>query len=230
MAVRVLPLLPLPLLLLLVSDGLRAQTARPAPADSIYALRVDPAAHPGQDYVLLLEDGSARLEADGRSSYTVRQVAQVLTPDGAASWGEFAFWYVPERQRVRINWIRVIGPDGTVLRDGPEHQQETSPTVDQGAPVYSEQRAIQATLGGVTPGTPVDYSYTLETLRPQLPGDFRYYFCPEPQCHNRFCSSTTMPMSACCCVSCSLTRSTPCTRRTTHSTRCSCSRRSSRPA
>jgi len=154
---------------------LQAQNAPPA-RDSIYALRVDPAAHPGQDYVLLLEDATARLETDGRSTYTLRQVAQVLTADGAESWGELALWYVPQRQRIHINWIRVIGPDGTVLRDGAEHQEETSPTVDQGAPVYSERRAIQATLGGVTPGTLVDYSYTLETVRPHLPGDFRYYW------------------------------------------------------
>jgi len=164
------------LLVALTSREVQAQQAPPARGDSIYALRVDAAAHPGQDYVLLLEEATARLEADGRSSYTLRQVAQVLTTDGAETWGELALWYVPQRQRLQINSIRVIGPDGTVLRDGPEHQEETAPTVDQGAPVYSERRAIQATLGGVTPGTLVDYSYTLETVRPHLPGDFRYYW------------------------------------------------------
>src|SRR5438132_449362 len=30
------------------------------------------------------------------------------------------------------------------------------------------------TLAGVEPGTLVDYSYTIETLRPIMPGDFNY--------------------------------------------------------
>lgn len=154
---------------------LLAQTAPPA-RDSIYTLRVEPKAYPSQDYVLLLEEGSAKLENDGRSTYTLRQVAQVLTPDGAETWGELALTYVPPRQKLRVNWIRVIGPNGTVEREGAEHQEETSPTVDQGAPVYSDRRTLQATLGGVAPGTLVDYSFTLETLTPHLPGDFHYYW------------------------------------------------------
>ena len=179
------------LLILLLAQG--GQPIR----DSIYALRVDPKAYPGQDYVLLLEDGTATLETDGRSTYTLRQVAQVLTSDGAEWWGELALSYVPPRQKMRINWIRVIGPDGSVVREGAEHQEETTPTVDQGAPIYSDRRTLQATLGGVAPGTLVDYSYTLETVTPQLPGDFFYYWAfngSQPVRRSRFALDTPVDL------------------------------------
>lgn len=179
------------LILLLAQSG-------QVPRDSIYALRVDAKAHPGQDYVLLLEEGSARLEIDGRSSYTLRQVAQVLTTDGAESWGELALTYVPPRQKLRINWIRVIGADGSIVREGAEHQEETTPTVDQGAPIYSDRRTIQATLGGVAPGTLVDYSYTLETVTPHLPGDFFYHWAfngSQPVRRSRFTLDTPVELN-----------------------------------
>lgn len=149
-------------------------TAAPARDDSVYALRVDPAGYRGHDDVLLLDEGAVRLESDGRSSYMLRQVVQLLTPDGVESWGELAFWHTPDRQRVYINWIRVIGADGSVVRDGAAHQQEATPPVEPGAPVFSDRRAIQVTLAGLAPGTLIDYSYTLETVRPTLAGDFLY--------------------------------------------------------
>lgn len=144
----------------------------PPPDDGVYALAVDPAAYPGQDYVLLLDDGLAVIESDGRSSYSARQIAQILTSEGAAALGEFAFAYTPGRQNLRINWMRVIA-DGTV-QEGPAHQTESDAGTQLGVPVYSDQRIMQATLAGVAPGALVDYSYTIETLQPRLAGDLLY--------------------------------------------------------
>jgi transglutaminase-like putative cysteine protease len=169
------------LFLAVACGSLRAQVpARPPAgqsprqADSIYALRVDPADYPGQDWVMLLDDGVVRLERDGRSTYTLRQVVQILTADGVEDWGEQSLWYTPERERARINWMRVLDRDGKILRDGPAHQQESAPQVEPGAPVYSDRRAIQATAGGLAPGTLIDYSFTREIVRPWLTGDVLY--------------------------------------------------------
>jgi transglutaminase-like putative cysteine protease len=40
------------------------------------------------------------------------------------------------------------------------------------APVYSDEMIHRVSLGGVAPGTIVDYSYTVETLKPLIPGDY----------------------------------------------------------
>jgi hypothetical protein len=144
--------------------------------DTIYARAVDPADYRGEDVVILLDDAIMRVDAGGQTSYTIRQVGHVLTADGARSLGELAFGYYPKRQRFRLNWLRVLRPDGTVLSDGPEHRQESSTSVGEGSHLRSDQRIVQIAVGGVAPGTLLDYSYTLETFDPRLPGDVWYAF------------------------------------------------------
>ncbi len=179
------------LMALAVPMGLQAQAPpneTPPLDDSVYALAVHPVDYPGQDFVLLLDDGLAVIESDGRASYTLRQVAQVLTSDGAAMLGEFAFAYTPGRQNLRINWMRVIA-NGALQQDGPEHQVESDAGTFPGVPVYSERKIVQATLAGVAPGVLVDYSYTIETYSPRLAGDVLYEWAVNfdvPVVHSRF--------------------------------------------
>jgi transglutaminase-like putative cysteine protease len=140
--------------------------------DTVYALVVDSTDYPEHDFVYLLDDGIVRVEADGRASETYRQIVQILTQRGAEVWGEQTYAYNPDRERFAMNWIRVLRPDGTVISDSPRHEQETSTMVSEDYPVYTAQRIKRISLGGVAPGTLVDYSYTRETLAPPLPGDF----------------------------------------------------------
>ena len=77
---------------LLAAAPLAAQSPRITPAgdpsvkaDTIYRLAVDPADHPGDDFVYLLDDGVMRFEADGRGVRTYRQIVQILTREGAGA-------------------------------------------------------------------------------------------------------------------------------------------------
>jgi transglutaminase-like putative cysteine protease len=140
--------------------------------DSIYALAVRPQDFPDQPFVYLFEDGVIRFEEDGRARRTYRQVVQVLTQQSAEQWGEKTFSYTTSRQKLTINWIRVLRPNGTVISDRPAHEQESIAPVAQEAPIYSDTRVRQLTLSGVGPNTIVDYSYTIEDTKPVVPGDF----------------------------------------------------------
>jgi hypothetical protein len=140
--------------------------------DTIYGLAVNPADYPDEPYVYLLDDGVVRLEADGRGTRTYRQVVQVLTQEGAEQWGEQVFSYSRSREKLTINWLRVLRPDGTVISAQPTHEQESDAPTALQAPIYSDIRLHRASLGGVAPGTLVDWSYTVETLQPVMPGDF----------------------------------------------------------
>jgi len=140
--------------------------------DTIYRLAVNSADHADEAYVYLLDDGVVRLEADGRGSRTYRQVVQILTREAAEQWGERSFSYVSGRERLTLNWVRVVRPDGEIISGQPSHEQETVAPVAQEAPVYSDVRVRRVSIGGIAPGTLLDYSYTVETLKPVMPGDF----------------------------------------------------------
>src|SRR5436309_14565514 len=140
--------------------------------DTIYKLSVNPADYADDDYVYLLDDGVLRFEADGRSSRTYRQVIQILNQDGAQAWGEQSFSYSAGSERLTVNWIRVLKLGGEVISAKPAHEQESLAPVAFEAPVYSDQKVRRVTLSGVAPGTLVDWSYTVERVKPLVPRDF----------------------------------------------------------
>ena len=141
-------------------------------SDTIYKLAVNPADYADDDYVYLLDDGVLRFETDGRSSRTYRQVIQILNQDGAEAWGEQSFSYSSGSERLTVNWIRVLKPTGEVISAQPAHEQESLAPVAFDAPVYSDQKVRRVTLSGVAPGTLVDWSYTVERVKPLVPGDY----------------------------------------------------------
>src|SRR5205807_668721 len=107
-----------------------------------------------------------------KSSRTYRQVVQVLTQQGVEDWGEQSFSYSSSRERLTVNWIRVLKPTGEVISAQPAHEQESLAEVALEAPVYSDEKVRRVTLAGVAPGTLVDWSYTVEKFAPVLAGDF----------------------------------------------------------
>jgi len=156
-----------------------AQAPRITPAgdpsvqsDSIYRLAVDPADHPDEAAVFLLDDAVVVVQADGRERRTFRQVVQVLKQSAVDQYAEHSFAWSPDNEEFAVNWIRVVRPDGTVISDGPAQQQESDVPAAMGAPVYANRKVIRASMSGVAVGTIVDYSYTTTKTRAWVPGDF----------------------------------------------------------
>jgi transglutaminase-like putative cysteine protease len=140
--------------------------------DSIYNLAVDSTKFPEQGTVLLLDDGVVKVEADGRSSSTYRQVVQILRDRAVQAHQEQRFIYDPTHEKLTINWIRVVKPGGEVVSDQPAQTQESDVPAEMSAPVYVNRKVLRASLAGVAVGTLVDYSYTREELKPFRAGDF----------------------------------------------------------
>ena len=140
--------------------------------DTIYSLAVKPADYPDESFVYLLDDGVVRYESDGRGSSTYRQVVQILKDDAVDNWAEQSFSYNPEREKLTVNWIRVVKPNGQVISAKPAIEQKSDVAASTVNPVYEKRKVLRYSLTGVAPGTLVDWSYTRERLKSYLPGDF----------------------------------------------------------
>lgn len=140
--------------------------------DTIYRLAADSARYNDEAVVLLLDDGVVRIDETGRGTRTYRQIVHVLRQQAVAGLAERRLRYSPDHEKLVLNWVRVLRPDGTVISDGPAQQQESDVAARVSNPVYVNQKEIRLSLGGVTPGTIIDISYTVEELKPYLPGDF----------------------------------------------------------
>jgi len=162
-----------PLILALAGGHPSTSAHGPLPAaDTLYALAVDSAKYPRESFIYILDDGVLRFEADGRGSRTYRQVIQILKEDAVERWAEFRFSFEPSHQKLTVNWVKVVTPAGVVISDKPGISQDADVPAPMGDPSYVEQKVRRLSMPNVRPGTIVDYSYTLEELRPYRAGDF----------------------------------------------------------
>src|SRR6185436_10502506 len=92
--------------------------------------------------------------------------------EAVEQWAERSFGYEPKHQRLTINWIRVVGLDGHIISDKPGVTQDADVPAPMGDPTYMDQKVRRLSLPNVRPGTLIDYSYTVEELKPFRAGDF----------------------------------------------------------
>jgi transglutaminase-like putative cysteine protease len=164
------------ILLLRVAQG-QALPTGPAESptvsrDTIYRLAISPDADPNDDAVLLLDDATVRYEMDGTGVENYRQVIQILKQQAVEGYAEHEFSYSPAHQRLTVNWIRVVRPDGTLVSEASTEVQDADIPASLTDPAYGDTKVRRYSLSGVAPGTIVDWSYSLEELKPFLPGDF----------------------------------------------------------
>lgn len=150
-------------------------------SDTLYKLAVNPANYPDQPIVWLLDDGVIRYDEQGRETRTYRKVMQVLKQEIAEQLSEQSFSYSPGHERLTINWIKVVKPNGEVISAAPSQVQESDVPARMGDPVYSDRKVKRVSLTGLAAGTILDYSVTTEELKPFLPGDFYNSWLVNPE-------------------------------------------------
>ncbi len=176
---RMLRFLALSALMFSCARALSAQVAPTSPlplmpSDSVLRLAVDPARVVGQPFVVLLQESSFRVDADGRWQQRNRRAVQVIDESAARGLAEQAFAFSSSHQSLTIEWVRVLRTTGVVIGDKPAQSQDADVPAAMANPIYQDQRVRRLSLAGVTAGTVVDIAWTLTESTPPRPGDFLF--------------------------------------------------------
>ncbi len=145
---------------------------QPQASDSVARWAVNPASAGNIGFVVLLDALDAHVEPDGTGTRTVRNVVQVLQQNAVNTVAERRFSWQPGRQDLRVDWVRVLRPDGTVISDKPSTDQSSDATAGMQNPIYLDSRTRRLSLSGVAPNTIVDVQYTVVDSLPWRNGDF----------------------------------------------------------
>jgi len=149
----------------------QSQALPPQPSDSVVKLAVNPTTRPGVQIVTLLDELVFRVEADGRNTRRFRQVVQLVSDNAARAKAEQSFVYAPNHQAFVLNWVRVLKPSGEVVSDKAAQEQDADIPAAMQNPVYQNQKIRRLSLAGVTAGTILDVSWTVEEKAPYRAGD-----------------------------------------------------------
>ena len=117
-----------------------------------------------------------RMEADGIG--TRRSIARihVLADSGVKEMAVLTFTYTASNQQVDIDYVRVIKPDGTVVVTPGYNTQDMPADVTRSAPMYSDIHQKHVAVKGLGVGDTLEYQVTLNTLKPEVPGQFWFEY------------------------------------------------------
>src|SRR5437870_7569602 len=103
---------------------------------------------------------------DGTGSCTQEVRVEILSRAGVGPFGQLVFGYSSETERLAIDYVRVLKPDGQVLATPVETAPEASLEISKVAPVYSDYRERHVSVVGLSPGDTLEYKTTKTFVRP----------------------------------------------------------------
>jgi transglutaminase-like putative cysteine protease/tetratricopeptide (TPR) repeat protein len=138
------------------------------PADLVSAAKLLPSV-PDEDFVVLLEEGSFRWDAEGRLEYRYRYAVRIDTLAGVDEWKELESGWSPWRQKRPEIRARIVSADGSEHRLDPKTLSERSAArPDDG--IYSDRRVLRAPLPAIAPGSVLEAETTVVDTEPVLAG------------------------------------------------------------
>ena len=117
-----------------------------------------------------------REESDGTSKRETTARIRILADAGVKEMAVLTFTYTALNQQVDIAYVRVIKPDGTVVVTPDYNVQDLPADVTRAAPMYSDIHQKHVAVKGLGVGDTLEYQFTLNTVKPEVPGHFWFEY------------------------------------------------------
>ncbi len=165
-------------LLLLAAESQAAQIPNP-PAPTVgtqSAKAADSSPHP-RDYsqeAFVIEQYRSvyRFENDGTGRKETIARIRVQSEAGVQQWGQVQVGYNSASEKVEMVYVRVIQPDGSIVKAGDDAMQDLTAPVEQQAPLYTDYHFKHITVPGLRPGDTLEYDIATVIHTALAPGEF----------------------------------------------------------
>ncbi|HEU5402268.1 MAG TPA: DUF3857 domain-containing protein, partial [Terriglobales bacterium] len=110
-----------------------------------------------------------RFENDGRGYRRQTGRCRVQSEAALAALGQLVFAYNSATENMKINYVRVIKKDGSVVNAGASAVQDMTSPVAREAPVYSDLHEKHITVPSLQPGEVLEYEIETDYQEPLAP-------------------------------------------------------------
>lgn len=161
------------LLSTLAASAFAQQTKPVAPAKQVgVASAAKTADYTQEAYVVEKYATVYRFENDGRGFRRETARFRVQSEAALQALGQLVFAYSSATENLKINYVRVLKSDGTVVTAGESAVQDMTSPVAREAPIYSDLRQKHVTVPSLRPGEVLEYEIEVEQKEPLAPGQF----------------------------------------------------------
>jgi len=134
-----------------------------------------PAAKP--DYskeaaVVEIFHSTAAFQNDGTNSRGLTLRVRINSDAGVQQYSVLILPYASANEKVKVDYIRVTHPDGTVVETPASSIQDESSAITRQAPEYSDYREKHVAVKGLGPGDVLEYRIQYQVTKPLVPGQF----------------------------------------------------------
>ncbi|MCL5671043.1 MAG: DUF3857 domain-containing protein, partial [Acidobacteria bacterium] len=119
---------------------------------------------------------TAAFQNDGTSSRDLTLRVRIISDAGVQQYSVLVFPYASAFEKIKIDYVRVTHPDGTVVETPPSSIQDESSASSVKAPEYSDYREKHVAVKGLGPGDELEYHVHYQLTSPLVPGQFWFAF------------------------------------------------------
>jgi len=143
--------------------------------------------YPQAGAIILLNEHNCLVKKDNTMEEEIHRLIKILNVRGREKYGEIQMDYDSTYETVKVDYARVIKPDGSIVKVGKKDIRDVDKWA--GFPLYSNAKLKIISMPEVVEGSIIEYSLTIITSKLINEDDFQFCFGIqgfEPYLHHRF--------------------------------------------